>query len=42
MSVFFALLVLTSWMIFIRICDPDGFRAAFARRRPPVPCDLKE
>ena len=42
MSVFFALLVLTSWMIFIRICDPDGFRAAFAPRRPPIPCDLKE
>ena len=34
MSVVFALLVLTSWMIFIRICDPDGFGAAFARRPP--------
>ncbi|MBR1291824.1 MULTISPECIES: hypothetical protein [Bradyrhizobium] len=41
MSVFSALLVLTSWMMFIWICDPDGFRAAFARRPPPIPRDPK-
>ncbi|MGY3075071.1 hypothetical protein ACVWZZ_001442 [Bradyrhizobium sp. LM6.10] len=28
MSVFLALLVLTSWVMFIWISDPDGFREA--------------
>jgi hypothetical protein len=37
MSVFLALLVLTSWILFIWIYDPDGFRTAFARRPPPIP-----
>ncbi|WP_256468868.1 hypothetical protein [Bradyrhizobium sp. 76] len=41
MSVFFALLVLTSWVMFIWISDPDGFREAFARRRAPNPHDPK-
>lgn len=41
MSVFFALLVLTSWVMFIWISDPDGFREAFARRRAPIPHDPK-
>jgi len=41
MSVFFALLVLTSWVMFIWISDPDGFREAFARRRAPIPHDSK-
>jgi EamA domain-containing membrane protein RarD len=41
MSVFFALLVLTSWVMFIWISDPDGFREAFARRRVPIPHDPK-
>ncbi|MEY9178726.1 hypothetical protein ABIG06_000433 [Bradyrhizobium sp. USDA 326] len=37
MSVFLALLVLTSWILFIWTYDPDGFRTAFARRPPPIP-----
>ena len=42
MSVFLTLLVLTSWIVFIWISDPDGFREAFARRRPPIPVKLKK
>jgi len=36
MSVFLALLVLTSWILFIWIFDPDGFDEALARRPPPI------
>ncbi|MGC2086292.1 MAG: hypothetical protein WA702_23340 [Bradyrhizobium sp.] len=36
MSVFFALLVLTSWILFIRTYDSDGFRDAFSRRPSPI------
>ncbi|WP_256468841.1 hypothetical protein [Bradyrhizobium sp. 195] len=39
MSVFLALFVLTAWIMVIWIFDPDGFRAAFARRPPPIPRD---
>jgi hypothetical protein len=37
MSVLLALLVLTSWILFVRTYDPDGFRAAFERRPPAIP-----
>jgi len=36
MFVFLVLLVLSLWILFLRINDPDGFREAFARRRPPI------